>query len=260
MEARLSEEKIQNLDSLLLSFQGRRKCTKRDLLSLVGSLSFACKVVVPGRSFLSRLISRAYSVSDLHHHIRISSNMKKDMAIWRAFIARWNGKSMFLSKEAIVEDGSEFGTDAAGSRGYGGHFQEKWFQGEWSPEQSKWSIAAKELYPIVVAAQVWGHLWEGRRLVVNCDNAPTVGAINRGYSNKVVMGNMLRILMYFSMHNNFFLRARHVPGKLNTLADLLSRFQVRKFHQLAPLANSLPTPIEADPLDICEGLFNNYLL
>ena len=65
--------------------------------------------------------------------------------------------------------------------------------------------------------------------------------------------------IYFSMHHNFFLKARHVPGKQNTLADLLSRLQVHKFHQLAPTADQLPTPIEEDPLNICERLFSDYL-
>ena len=55
-EARLSTEKVNKLGDTLTKFLGKNKCSKRELLSLVGSLSFACKVVVPGRAFLSRMI------------------------------------------------------------------------------------------------------------------------------------------------------------------------------------------------------------
>lgn len=51
MEARLSNEKISLLKERLAYFISRQKVSKREILSLVGSLSFACKVVVPGRRF-----------------------------------------------------------------------------------------------------------------------------------------------------------------------------------------------------------------
>ena len=65
LEARISAEKITLRKSLKL-FLGKRKCTKRDLLGLVGSLSFLGKVVVWGRTFLSHLIQLCYPVHELH--------------------------------------------------------------------------------------------------------------------------------------------------------------------------------------------------
>ena len=35
----------------------------------------------------------------------------------------------------------------------------------------------------------------------------------------------------------------HVPGKENTLADLLSRSQITKFHAIAPWMDSGPVPV-----------------
>ena len=51
MKARLSPTKIQKLMNLVTSFRRRKKCIKRDLLSLIGSFSFAAKVAVSGRTF-----------------------------------------------------------------------------------------------------------------------------------------------------------------------------------------------------------------
>ena len=54
-ELRLPQEKLRR--------SGRKSCTKRELLSLIGHLQHACCVVRPGRSFLRRMIllSTVYS-------------------------------------------------------------------------------------------------------------------------------------------------------------------------------------------------------
>ena len=46
--------KLQELQFLLDQWKTLKKCTKRELLSLLGSLSFACKDVKPGKMLLRR--------------------------------------------------------------------------------------------------------------------------------------------------------------------------------------------------------------
>jgi hypothetical protein len=176
-----------------------------------------------------------------------------DCRIWRSFLQSWNGKSFFLSKEVWCDE-AQFSTDASGDLGHGGYFKGAWFSEPWPKEYLRWSIAAKELYPIVLAAQLWGERWKGLRVLVNCDNEPTVAAINKGYSKKVVMGNLLRVLIYLSMLYNFYLRARHIPGKLNRRSDLLSRLQVRKFLDENPEANPIGEQVQAHPLGLYSTL------
>lgn len=50
LEMRLPEDKLVDLKCSLSAWSRRTVCTKRDLLSLIGSLAFAAKVVPPGRS------------------------------------------------------------------------------------------------------------------------------------------------------------------------------------------------------------------
>ena len=45
------------------------------------------------------------------------------------------------------------------------------------------------------------------------------------------------------MKHNFLVRARHVPGVHNEIADALSRFQVQRFRELAPGADQTPCTI-----------------
>ena len=122
MEARLSVEKVEKLKESIDSFIPRKKCTKRELLSLVGSLSFACKVIVPGRSFVSRLISLSYTVKKLHHKIYLNVHVQ-DLRTWKIFLCTWNGRKNFLSSQVTHSLDLDFFTDAAGTIGYGGYFQ-----------------------------------------------------------------------------------------------------------------------------------------
>ena len=96
MTASISEERKQDLISSLKSLLHHRKCTKRELLSLIGKLSFACKVIPAGRIFLRRLIDTSCSVSHLHHHIRLTKEAHLDIYWWLQFLPQWTGSCSIL--------------------------------------------------------------------------------------------------------------------------------------------------------------------
>jgi len=57
--------------------------------------------------------------------------------------------------------------------------------------------------------------------------------------------DLVRDLTLCTLQYNFYFRAVHVPGINHNIADSLSRFQMERFHQLAPHANATPDPIPA---------------
>ena len=52
MEMRLPDAKLKELQDLLVAWSTKRAVKKRDLLSLIGKLSHAAKIIFPGRIFL----------------------------------------------------------------------------------------------------------------------------------------------------------------------------------------------------------------
>ena len=78
-QLRLPPEKLQDISSLIKSWLGKRRATKRELLSLIGKLSFAAKVVPAGRLFLRRLIQLSTTVRKLHHHIHLNPEARADL-------------------------------------------------------------------------------------------------------------------------------------------------------------------------------------
>ena len=74
MTAGISPERKEDLLLSIQFLQKKNKCTKHQLLSLAGKLSFACKVVPAGRKFLRSLINLNCTVSRMHHHLRLCTD------------------------------------------------------------------------------------------------------------------------------------------------------------------------------------------
>lgn len=244
MEARLPLEKIHRIADIIGSFQNKKSCTKQELLSLLGHLNFASRVIYPGRAFVSYLIRLSTTVKDLHHHVKLSNECRLDLKMWSLFLKQWNGISFFLDEETTQSDNLKFYTDATPT-GYGGYYNGMWFYGEFDidlvPSSCKASMALFELYPIVMAAVLWGKHWCKKRIVVNCDNAATVEIINKGRSKIPFIMKFVRKLVWHQAQYNFVMQANFIEGRKNVIADSLSRFQIDRFRRLAPSAEPQPT-------------------
>ena len=65
MEARLPQEQVIRICNFIKQFLNRNVCSKRELLQLLGYFNFAMRVILPGRSFVSYLISLSTTVHGL---------------------------------------------------------------------------------------------------------------------------------------------------------------------------------------------------
>ena len=79
MEASITAERKESLLQELRYLHSWHKWTKRQLLSLIGKLSFSCKVLPAGRIFIRRLIDLSTTVRQLHHHIRLTVDGRLDL-------------------------------------------------------------------------------------------------------------------------------------------------------------------------------------
>ena len=134
----------------------RNKATKRQILSLVGLLQHACKVVRPGRMFVARMYSTAAKVKKLTHFSHLNKSFRYDLYWWHIFINHWNGISLLHSATPTYD--YHIYIEASGSCSSGALFASYWFQLPWSTEWSSVNIMAKELVPIIISCAVWGPL------------------------------------------------------------------------------------------------------
>jgi hypothetical protein len=105
-----------------------------------------------------------------------------DLQRWQEFATLWNGRSFFLLPDWTPSPHLQLFTDSSGTTGFGAYCQGEWFNGSWSTAQFEWSIQWKELYPIVLAAAVWGKQWHTLHIHLLCDNQAIVHCLVSGSS------------------------------------------------------------------------------
>jgi len=98
----------------------RDSCAKKELLSLIGKLSFCCKVLSAGRMFLRRMINLSTTVKKLNHHILLTTEAQLDIQWWINYLPKWSGKSLILKNEWTPSPTLHLCMDASGSHGHTG--------------------------------------------------------------------------------------------------------------------------------------------
>ncbi len=139
------------------------------------------------------------------------------MAWHSMMLGQGQEKSYIWTREAMVV--------ALGIRRRGNGIQLAWGEVERRDRMAEESISAKELVPIVIACAVGGGRWVGRAVPVSCDNTGAMAAVNSGYSRSPQLNAPAKILVFFFIRAHFQLevRACHVPGTQNIVADAISR-------------------------------------
>ena len=102
---------------------------------------------------------------------------------------------------------------------------------------------ANVLVPILLSCAVWSRMLTKRKIEFKCDNWSVVEAVKKGSSKDTMAMHLLRCLWFLTAIFDIQITVSHIPGVLNTSADLLSRNQLKQFLMLHPQASTVPTPI-----------------
>lgn len=249
MQVSIQQEKAYQLSTLLKFWVGKRKIKLSELQSLVGKLNFFSKAIPGSRAFNRRFYNAMIGTSKPNHHIRISGSMRQDIKTWIEFLDSFNGVVYFPDSEWSTSDTLKLFTDSAGSAelGCGCYFQDQWMFLQW-PEQWAYNeilrdITFLELVPIVLSLMVWGSLLHNKKLILFIDNIALVHILNKQSSRSERVMSLVRPLMLVALKYNIQFKANHIPGKLNQIADSISRKKWDTFRSLAPAADAQPRPI-----------------
>ena len=136
----------------------------------------------------------------------------------------------------VLDSDLQLFTDASASIGFGGYFQGQWFKEIWPPSElsSAHSIAWLEFFPVVVALTLWGKCLSGKRIWIRSDNKAVVAIINKQTSKCPLIMKLVRYFVLVCLRDNVAIKAKHIPGVQNNIADALSRSQMARFKHLAP--------------------------
>ena len=235
---------------------GVKKTTLRKLQQLCGFLNFLGKCIVPGRAFTRRLYSHGANLTKPHHHLNVNAELKLDLRMWLIFLQHPTiySRPFFQYDSEIFSTDINMYTDSAKRTGLGcgGYHNEDWFVAQWEDEfiqECNPSINYLELFAVAVAVINWIHNYANRKVTLFCDNMSVVYMVNNSSSRCKNCMVLIRIMVLHCMLHNVQLSAKHVDGKLNVYADLISRMKYREFRRVAKRNNikfaKNPTPMPA---------------
>ena len=236
----LPTDKLTPLVQRLHVLSRRKKVCLRDLLSVIGSLTLACRAIAPGRAFLRRLHDLTCGISNPNHKVRLTREARNDLTAWLEFFHVFNGTLSFLPVDWTSSDVLNLFSDASGFA-FSAVFRDAWLQGIFPDTQHDDHISVKELLPIVLAVRVWSHLLRDSRILFFTDNTAVVEVINKQTSKHPPLMLLVRQLVVTCLQFNIAFRATHIPGKHNQLADMISRLQMDSARGLRPSLDAEPT-------------------
>ena len=242
MMVSLPAEKFDKLAVQWRTWGTRKKCTKRELLSLIGALSFAAKVVKPGRMFLQRLIDLSTTVSKLDHRVSLNVEALADIEWWTTFLPLWNGVEL-IQESPVTSHSLQFYTDAS-DQGFGTVYGKRWLFSPWrGGVVAQANINVRKLFAIIAAVLAWGEGWRNKQMVIHTDSLVITCVWRTGTSRDEHVMGLVRFLFTFLATCNMNLYMSHIPGLTNRKADALSCLQFQDFHKCFPDAEQHPTPV-----------------
>jgi ribonuclease HI len=226
MQCRIPETKLIEVKKLVASWDGKKCAKKVELQSLIGSLQFVAKCVRPGRVFIGRMLQILSTLKCQHHKFKIKSEFRKDLSWWRRFLEIYNGVSLIPDTIWSKPD-KVFATDAC-LVGCGGVMENEYFHVKYPDfiKSLKLCINSLEMLTVTIALKLWANKLSGKRVLIYCDNEVTVHAINSGKVKNNFLLKNLREQRYLCALRNFEIKAVHLPGCENRIADALSRWDL----------------------------------
>ena len=218
-----SQERIDKICLLVSLFCHQR--TQPALLwqSLLGLMSSSEKLIPLARLHMrclqQDLKSQWSQVSDSADQlVHVSELSMRDLRWW----LNWSNLTVGCPFRPPTPTVHLF-TDAS-KKGWGAHWDYAVVSGQWSGESLSWHINVQEMEAVILAMSHWQSRMQNPVVLVASDNSTVVSYINKqGGTRSLSLTMQVRRLLLWCHANVIQLRARHIPGKMNVLADSLSR-------------------------------------
>ena len=218
-----TEERLGRLASLLDSLLNSSTASARKLYALLGQMESLAPILPLGhlhkRQLQRELASRWNQASqDWEEIIPTQPWLAQVVSQW--LDNSWLRKGVPIS---LPQHEVELFTDAS-NVGWGAHVEDLTAAGIWSPREQTWHINLLEMEAVCRAIQEFSPSLSGKAVLLATDNTTVACYVNRqGGTHSRLLSEKAETLLLLCQELNIFLRARHVPGKINILADQLSR-------------------------------------
>ena len=222
----VTERNVSNILERVAKFLTRDVWTAREWQSLLGVLQSQCQYMAQGNLYLRPLQFHLKSqwrqlTGDPKDPVKLSLEVRETLDWWLVRDHLKEGVPITPPPHTL-----QVFTDAS-KKGWGGyslkHGLKDTYSGDWSQEEKSLHINALEMRAVALVLSRMDPP-EGTVILVASDNATVVAYINRqGGTISWTTWLELRKLLLLARERGWMIRARHIAGCLNVLADRLSR-------------------------------------
>ena len=199
-----------------------KKCvSKNKFQSLIGSLMYIHKCIRSSRMFTNRLLENLRNAKG--RFISINEEIIRDVKWFLEFIPKFNGSATYVHEPPFKAHTIEI--DASLHR-VGGVWGNQVYTVK-IPDFVKCdaSITHFEMINILVALQVWKQAWTHKYIEFYVDNQAVVSICNTGYTRDSILATYMRNIWLLTSVYDIRIAVKHIAGKKNNIADLLSRWE-----------------------------------
>ena len=221
-KVRPTEQLWQTLTNKIRSILSDPPCPVRQFMSLIGLLTATEKQVHLGRLHMRPMQWH------LKNNWRVPESLEKVIPVPKSLhphLRWWLEESNVLLGQPLhpLKHALQIFTDAS-KESWGAHLDEHTARGTWSLPESKLHINHLELKAVFLALKEFRTLVCNKTVLIATDSTTVVAYINKegGMKSGSLCALLWRILSWCT-RQQVTLKARHIPGRLNMIADKLSR-------------------------------------
>ena len=217
-----TQDRWQALQEKLRFMKSHHSCTVRQFMSLIGLLTATEKQVCSGRLHMRpiqwHLKRNWHDPEVLEKIILVPQSLHPHLDWWLDGANVLKGQPLHPLQHDV-----QLFTDAS-NKGWGAHLGDFTARSVWSSMESLLHINYLELKAILLVLRQFEHLCRDQILLVATDNTTVVSYINKqGGMKSGSLCALLWRLLSWCHPRGIVLRERHIPGRLNVIADKLSR-------------------------------------
>ena len=217
-----TENKLKILEKAVQDMEVVSQTTPRLLMSLIGVLASLEKTIPMGRlhmcPFQWYLKTHWQYPQSLDLKIPVSNLLKSYLQWWK------NPKNLEKGCPLHPQEHNTLIFTDASNQGWGAHLENLTVSGNWTDQEKLLHINVLELKAVFLALKSFQNRILDKRVLIATDNATVVSYLNKqGGTHSWDMCLLVWRIMAYCNPRNILIRARHIQGCLNVIADSLSR-------------------------------------
>jgi hypothetical protein len=223
LELSLPQRKIKQIKTDIKQLVKQTSVPARKLSQLIGRLQAGMKAVPPAPLFyrnLQRSLIEALDQGDQNYTTptRLSLEAREELTWWMEHLSAWNGKTLLAEKPVLVIESD------ASRLGWGAVCGDIRTGGPWTQAETRYHINCLEAIAAFLALRCFTAQKQNISVLLRIDNMTVVSYVNNlGGTVSTQLNEIVKKMWLWSLNQNIYITAEHLPGVLNCMADQESR-------------------------------------